>query len=261
MRSVIDLQGVSVVRGDVRILDQITWRVEPDQHWAILGHNGSGKTSLLSVLAGYVKSSAGTVEVMSRKAGGSGWGGVRAKIGFVSSSLLARIDPGKTALETVISGKYNGWNSWKRLFTNDRRRALRVLRLVQCRELAERKWGVLSQGEKQRVLIGRALMLKPRLLILDEPCAGLDFPSRERFLRFLRYFGFQKGAPTLLMAVHHADEIPSVFKHVLILRKGSVSAAGEIMETLTSDNISRAFGSLLRIERRDHRFHMARGNS
>ena len=261
MRPVIDLAGVSLVKGDVKILEKVTWRVEPDEHWVILGHNGSGKTSLLSVLAGYLKPSEGHVEVMGRRRGGSGWHAVRDKIGFVSSSLLARFDPDQTALETVISGKYNWRNFWRRLFTNDRRRAFRMLRLVQCRELADRKWRVLSQGEKQRVLIGRALMIRPRLLILDEPCAGLDFPSRERFLRFLRHFGFQKGSPTLLMAVHHADETPSVFKHVLMLRKGAVSAVGDIMETMTSDNISRAFGAPLRLERRDHRFHMARANS
>src|SRR5438552_7624871 len=195
---------------------------------------------------------------MGRRRGGSGWHAVRDKIGFVSSSLIARFDPDQTALETVISGKYNWRNFWRRLFTNDRRRAFRMLRLVQCRELADRKWRVLSQGEKQRVLIGRALMIRPRLLILDEPCAGLDFPARERFLRFLRHFGDQKGAPTLLMATHHADEISSVFKHVLILRKGCLSAAGEITETMNSDNISKAFRSLLRIERRDNRFHMSR---
>lgn len=258
MRPVLDLQDVSLVGGDVRILDKVTWRVDPDQHWAILGHNGSGKTSLLSVLVGYLKPSGGGVEVLGRRRGSLGWRRVREKIGFVSSSLIARINPEMTAVETVIWGKYNWLNFWKKLFANDRRRALRILRLVQCRELADRKWRVLSQGERQRVLIGRALMVRPRLLILDEPCAGLDFPSRERFLRFLRHFGYQKGAPTLLMAVHHADEIPSVFKHVLILRKGAVSAAGEIMETMTSDNLSRAFGTLLQIERRDHRFHMAR---
>jgi len=261
MRPVIDVQGVSVIRGDVTILDKISMRVEPDQHWAVLGPNGSGKTSLLSILARYIKPNEGTVEVMGLRYGDASWHRIRGKIGMVSSSLLAQIDPNETALEIVISGKYDRWSFWKRLFSNDRRRGLRVLRFVQCRELANRKWGVLSQGEKQRVLIGRALMPRPRLLILDEPCAGLDFLARERFLRFLRHFGHQKGAPTLLMATHYADEIPSVFKHVLILKKGRVSAAGEIAETLNSDNISTAFGSLLRIEHRDHHFHMARRRS
>src|SRR5947208_1558323 len=158
MSQVIDLQEVSVVRGDVTILDKITWSVESDQHWVILGPNGSGKTSLLSVLAGYVKPSEGTVKVMGRPYGGLGWRNVREKMGFVSSSLLARINPAESALETVISGKYSWRNFWKRLFSSDRRRALRVLRLVQCKELAQRKWGVLSQGAEQSVLIGRALM-------------------------------------------------------------------------------------------------------
>src|SRR5262245_6836813 len=135
---------------------------------------------------------------------------------------------------------------------------MRVMRLVGCRELAKRKWGHLSQGEKQRVLIGRALMGRPRLLVLDEPCSGLDIVAREKFLRFLRHFGYLKGAPNMLMATHQVGEISSFFKHVLILKKGRVSAAGEISETLRSDNVSKAFNSSLRVERRENRFTVER---
>jgi iron complex transport system ATP-binding protein len=261
MRSIINLEGLSVVQGGLPILEDISWRVEPDEHWAILGHNGSGKTTLLNVVSGDVAPSQGTVEVFGRRRDSRDWDMARQKVGLVSSSLVARISPSRTALDAVLSGASRGRSFWRRLFSNDRRRALRALRLVGCRELARRPWGVLSQGEKQRVLIARGLVARPRLLILDEPCAGLDFLARERFLRFLRRFGFQKGSPTLVMATHHADEIPSVFKRVLLLRKGRVSAAGDIGDTLTSDNASKAFGAQLRIERQDHRFHMARARS
>jgi len=258
MRPVINLEHVSVVRGGVTVLDAVNWCVEPAQHWAILGPNGSGKTSLLNVLAGYVEPNNGSVEVLGRRRGGPGWQSTREKIGIVSSSLLAQINPANTALQIVISDKF-GWKSfWKQLFSKDRRRGFRALRLVQCRDLADRRWGVLSQGEKQRVLIGRALFMRPRILILDEPCAGLDLLARERFLRFLRHFGYQKGAPTILMATHHAEEIASVFKHLLILRKGRVCATGDISETMNSENLSKAFGSSVRVERRDNHYRMAR---
>ena len=258
MRPVIEIQGVSVTRGDVTILDKVDLRVEPFQHWALLGPNGSGKTSLLNVLAGYLKPGEGTVEVLGRRWGQAGWSAACEKVGLVSSSLLTHISPNRTALDTVISGLYNWTNCWKRYFSNDRRRAQRILRFVQCGELAKRKWGVLSQGEKQRVLIGRALMRRPRLLILDEPCAGLDFLARDRFLRFLRHFAHQPAAPTLLMATHYTDEIPSIFKHVVLLKKGRVCASGGLADALNSDNLSRAFGSSLRVEHRDGRFHMSR---
>lgn len=262
MRRIIDVQGLSVVRGDATVLDGVTWAVEPGEHWAVLGPNGSGKTSLLSALAGDAAAGKGTVEVLGERRGGPGWPAVRGRIGIVSSSLASRIDVREAALKTVQDGGSQGMGFWKRLFFNDRRRALRVMRLAECRELIRRPWGGLSQGEKQRVLISRALMARPKLLILDEPCAGLDFPAREKFLLFLRRFGRLPGAPTLLLATHHAEEISPVFRHVLILKKGRVSAAGPIVDTLTSANVSTAFSARLRVKYRRGRFflaHAARG--
>jgi iron complex transport system ATP-binding protein len=258
MRQIIDVNGLSVVRGNVTVLNGVTWKVEPGDHWAVLGPNGSGKTSLLSALYGDVVAGEGTVEVLGHRRGEAGWSEVRGRIGVVSSSLAARIDIRESVLKTVMAGALEGMPFWRRLFVSgDRRRALRVMRLAECRELSDRPWGGLSQGEKQRVLISRALMARPRLLILDEPCAGLDFPSRERFLLFLRRFGRVPGAPTLLLATHHAEEISPVFKHVLILKKGQVAAAGPIVDTLTSANVSGAFGAPLRVKYRRGRFFLA----
>ncbi|MBL0351053.1 MAG: ATP-binding cassette domain-containing protein [Elusimicrobia bacterium] len=258
MRPIIDVQELSVIRGDVTVLDRLHWKVEAGEHWAVLGPNGSGKTSLLAALPGTLAPDRGTVDVLGHRPGGKGWGEVRNRIGVVSSSLAAQINPREAALDTVRSGQYGALGFLKRYFSNDRRRALRMMRLTGCRELAERPWSALSQGEKQRVLISRALMVRPRLLILDEPCAGLDFPAREKFLRFLGRFSRLPGAPTLLLATHHTEEISPAFKHVLILKKGRAVAAGGIEETLNSANISAAFGARLRVKFRRRRFYMAR---
>lgn len=254
MKNVVELNRLSVVRGDVRILDKVDWTVEPGQHWAVLGPNGSGKTSLLNVLAGYVTPGDGELSVLGNRYGDADWRDVRTDIGLVSSSLVARINSGETALETVISGKYGWLNFWGRLFHDDSRRAKRMLKLVNCQHLANREWGTLSQGEKQRVLIARALIIKPRLLILDEPCAGLDVVARSKFLRFLRHLAHLTNGPTLLMATHHVEEISPAFKHVLGLRGGRVHFSGPIVETLTSDNVSRVFGAPLRVVTQDHYF-------
>lgn len=253
-RPVVELQNLSVVRGEFTILDRVSWRVEPGEHWAVLGPNGSGKTSLLNVLVGYVTPGDGEMSVLGRRYGETDWRDVRSVIGLVSSSLVARIGAGETVLETVISGKYGWLNFWGRLFSNDAGRAKRILRLVECAELVKRKWGTLSQGERQRVLIGRALMARPKLLILDEPCAGLDLVARVKFLRFLRRLGGRPNGPTLLMATHHVEEISPIFKHLLLLKRGRVFSAGPIHDTLTSGNLSAVFGHALRLEHADHRF-------
>lgn len=257
MRPIIDVRGLTIAQGDVTILDGVSWRVEPGEHWAVLGANGSGKTSLLSALAGDSPPKSGTVEVMGEWRGQPGWPAVRSRIGVVSSSLAARIPPREPALKTVLAGGAEGLGFWRRFFFNDRLRARRGMRRAECRDLETRPWSGLSQGEKQRVLIARALMARPKLLILDEPCAGLDFPAREKFLLFLRRFGRLPGAPTLLLATHHAEEIAPVFKHVLILKRGKVAAAGPIADTLTSANVSAAFGAPLRVKYRRGRFFLA----
>jgi iron complex transport system ATP-binding protein len=253
-RPILELQGLCVTRGDNAILDRVSWRVEPGQHWAILGPNGSGKTSLLNLLPGYVTPGDGRMTVLGRQYGEEDWLDVRHAMGLVSSSLLARIGDGENVLETVISGKYGWLNFWGRLFSDDGRRARNVLRMVECAGLARRKWGTLSQGEKQRVLIGRALMARPKILLLDEPCVGLDLAAREKFLRFLRHLGTRPNGPTLLMSTHHPEEITPVFKHVLLLKAGRVFAAGALNDVLTSENLSKLFGKPLRLDRADDGF-------
>ena len=243
---VIDL---SIQRGDTLILDNLSWRVERGQHWAILGANGSGKTSLLSALAGYLMPTDGEIEVLRNRYGQTDWRELRKKIGLVSSSVRRLMAESEPALETVVSGKYAMIDLWGRVNAADRKRGMRILKQIECAHLAERPWLYLSQGERQRVLIGRALMASPRLLILDEPCAGLDPVAREHFLQFLQRLGGRKAAPALVLVTHHVEEIMPVFSHVLILQAGRRLAAGKKPAVLDSRQLSRAFGAPIKLRK------------
>jgi len=156
-----------------------------------------------------------------------------------------------------ISGKYAMIDYWGRVTRADRARALHLLRQVECKPLAERPWLYLSQGERQRVLIGRALMAKPRLLILDEPCAGLDPAAREHFLQFLQRIGQRKDAPTLVLVTHHVEEIMPVFSHLLILKNGRILAAGAKASTLKTKLLSQAFGERAQLKKNKGRYTLA----
>jgi iron complex transport system ATP-binding protein len=251
---ILAVSGLSVRRGDALILDKISWTVAPGEHWVILGANGSGKTSLLSALTGYLTPSAGRIELLSKTYGATDWRELRRRVGLVSSAVRQRIPDGEPALETVVSGKLAMIHFWGEMTARDRRRGLQVLRQIECRALADRPWLFLSQGERQRLLIGRALMASPPLLILDEPCAGLDPAAREHFLQFLQRLGGGKNPPTLVLVTHHVEEIMPVFSHVLILRGGRVLACGPIESVLTSAALSRAFLAPIRLQHRRGRY-------
>ena len=236
------------------ILSDINWRVTRGQHWTILGANGSGKTSLLSALTGYLMPTTGEISLLGQTYGESDWRELRKQVGIVSSSVRQMMADGEPALETVASGKYAMIDFWGRLSHSDNVEALRLLRQVECAYLAERPWRVLSQGERQRVLIGRALMAKPRMLILDEPCAGLDPAAREHFLQFIQRLGQRKASPTLVLVTHHVEEIMPVFTHVLLLKEGNMLAAGQKAVALNSRNLSRAFNTPMKLATRRNRY-------
>jgi len=216
-KPILEVSGLSIRRGNTMILRNVSWRVERGEHWVMLGANGSGKTSLLSALTGYFMPTAGEIFLLGRRYGDADWRELRKKIGLVSSSLRQMMADDEPALETVVSGKYAMIDYWGRITRADRVRARKLLRQVECAHLGDRPWGVLSQGERQRVLIGRALMAQPQLLILDEPCAGLDPAAREHFLQFLQRLGRGNNSPTLVLVTHHVEEIMPVFSHVLTL--------------------------------------------
>lgn len=238
---ILAVRRLCVQRGAERILRDVSWEVRRGEHWVILGANGSGKTSLLSALTAYLTPSSGTVEVLGEGYGRSDWRELRKRVGLVSSSVRQMIAADVTALDVIGSGRDAVLNPGARLEPVERRRAEKLLRQVEGARLAARPWGVLSQGERQRVLIARALMAEPELLILDEPCAGLDPVARERFVGFLDRLGRRRGAPALVLVTHHVEEIAPVFTHALLLRRGRVLAVGELEETLTAENLSRVF--------------------
>jgi iron complex transport system ATP-binding protein len=253
---ILEVSDLRIERGGTKILDGLSWRVQAGEHWVILGANGSGKTSLLSALTGYLMPTSGEISLLGETYGQSDWRELRKKIGIVSSSVRQMMSDDEPALETVASGKYAMIDFWGRLTRAEKIQAQKLLRQVECEYLAERAWRVLSQGERQRVLIGRALMAKPRVLILDEPCAGLDPAARENFLQFLQRLGAQKNSPTLVLVTHHVEEIMPVFSHVLVLNDGKILAAGEKTKTLTTKNLSRAFDSKAKVNFADARYHL-----
>jgi iron complex transport system ATP-binding protein len=251
---VLDVSDLVIRRGHTIILDHINWRVERGEHWVILGANGSGKTSLLSALTGYLTPSGGTMAVLEKRYGETDWRELRKQIGLVSSSIRQMMAEAEPALETVISGKYAMIDLWGKVLPADRVRGLRILKQIECEYLAERSWQFLSQGERQRVLIGRALMANPRVLVLDEPCAGLDPAAREHFLQFLQRLGTQISPPTLVLVTHHVEEITAIFSHVMLLKSGQMLAQGEKSRMLSSTLLSQAFDAPIHLTRKQGRY-------
>jgi iron complex transport system ATP-binding protein len=253
---VIEVSALRVEREAV-ILESIDWRVERGQHWVILGANGSGKTSLLRALTGYLPPTAGQISVLGETYGRFDWRDLRTRIGLVSSSVHQMMEDNETALKAVVSGRYAQIGYWGEMRPADLRAADAILRRIEARALRDRPWRFLSQGERQRVLIGRALMASPRLMILDEPCAGLDPVAREHFLQFLGRIAAARGAPTSILVTHHVEEVIPLFSHVLVLKSGRVLAAGSRARVLTSATLSEAFKAPVRLTRARGRYSLA----
>ncbi|MBP6508463.1 MAG: ABC transporter ATP-binding protein [Opitutaceae bacterium] len=247
--SILQVDRLVVRRDRTVILGGVDWRVARGEHWVILGANGSGKTSLLRALTGYLAPTSGDLRLLGKQFGESDWRELRLHIGVVTNSFTALIPVCETALDTVVSGKFAQLDLWARVSSADRAAGRRLLRLVHAGHLAQREWQHLSQGERQRVLIARALMARPKLLILDEPCAGLDPVARQDFMRLLDRLAHRRGAPALVLVTHHVEEITSAFTHVLLLRSGRVLAAGPRRTVLTASQLTKAFGAPVRLIR------------
>jgi iron complex transport system ATP-binding protein len=257
VKHILVVRDLTIQRGDTCIVDRVSWTVARGEHWVILGANGSGKTSLLAALTGYLTPTEGEITVLGQTFGASDWRELRKHLGLVSSAIRQMVPDDENALTTVVSGKSAMIGHWGRIRVDERAAARRLLRQVEAEHLAARSWLVLSQGERQRVLIARALMARPRLLILDEPCAGLDPVAREQFLAFLERLGAQRSAPALVLVTHHVEEIMPVFGHALLLRAGRVVAAGQRARVLTDARLSETFAAPLRISRRRGRYALA----
>lgn len=244
---VLSVTGLTVTRRQTRILRHVDWTVNPGEMWTILGANGSGKTSLLSCLTGYLTPASGTVTVLGETYGASDWTQLKKRIGLVSSSVRQMVEDTERPREIIGGGRYGQINFWGRLTKEDQKQIATIARQVRLTTLLDRDWAVLSQGERQRVLTGRALMAKPELLILDEPCAGLDPVARDRFVHFMQRLATQKRGPAVVLVTHHLEEIPLACTHVLALHQGAVAAAGPIREVITNPIISKIFGAPLTV--------------
>ncbi len=236
------LDGVSVVRDGAALLADVDWRVDPGDRWVVIGPNGSGKTTLLQVAGARLHPSRGSVEILGERLGASDWRAVRARVGFVSGSVVRSLRPSLAARDIVVTGKYGALEPWWHTYTEaDRARAAKLLELTGVAPLAERTFGVLSEGERQQVLLARLLMADPGLLLLDEPFAGLDLGARERLLDRLSALATDPATPPIVLVTHHVEEIPPGTTHALVLSGGRVVAQGAIEETLTAASLSAAF--------------------
>lgn len=255
MASVLQFEDVSVVRGGNKILDSVTWTVDGADRWVILGPNGAGKTTLLQVAAALLHPSSGMATILDETLGDVDVFDLRTRIGFASSVMARKVPTKESVLNVVLTASYSVTGRWNEEYDDmDVRRAGRVLAEWKLDHLAERRFADLSDGEQKRVQIARAVMTDPELMLLDEPAASLDLGSREELLRLLSGYAEAKGAPGIVMVTHHVEEIPPGFTHALLIRKGTLVAAGPMDDVLTSKNLAETFGIPLEIEHRDGRY-------
>lgn len=256
MPTVLSLSGLRYVRGDRIILKGIDWTVRAGEHWVILGPNGCGKTSLINCLTGYEMATAGEIGVDGAEYGHSDWREVRKRVGLVTSTLTFYLESSEPVLDAIVSGREAMINLVGHFDEALYDEARTLLQKIGCGYLIDSRWGFLSQGERQKILICRALMAKFRVLILDEPCAGLDPVAREHFLRWLQQIAAQPDAPSLVLVTHHVEEILPCFNNVLLLKDGRVLASGAKSGVLTDELLSEAYGAPLQISGSAGRYHL-----
>jgi iron complex transport system ATP-binding protein len=248
------LSGVTLEYEGKTALVGIDWRVGRGESWAIIGPNGAGKTSMLSIINGYRWPTEGRVEVLGEVFGKTDLRELRRHVGLISAYLEDWIPPNERVIDLVVSGKFGSTRLWKVASRAERAKAESLLRSVGCGGLALKTVSQLSQGERQKTLIARALMSDAELLVLDEPCEGLDLGARETFLDGLSRLA-RRGKTALVYVTHRIDEIPAGFSHALLLKDGRVLASGEMDETLTSENLSDCFGVTVRLQKVEGRYY------
>ncbi|GAA1452460.1 MULTISPECIES: ABC transporter ATP-binding protein [Nocardiopsis] len=247
---VLGLSGVTVRRGGATLVDGVDWSVLEGERWAVLGPNGAGKTTLLNVAFSQLYPTAGDVEILGERLGRVDVFELRPLIGYAGASVASRIEAGTPVLDIVLSAAYGYVGRFREEYGSpDYGRARALLGHWGVADLADRDFHTLSEGERKRVLIARALMADPELLLLDEPAAGLDLGGREDLVRRLGGLARNESAPALVVVSHHVEEIPAGFTHVLLLRDGGVVQAGPIEEVLTAEHLSETFGLPLKVER------------
>lgn len=255
MSDVLEFAGVSVVRGQTTLLDDVDWEIEEGQRWVVLGPNGAGKTTLLQLAAARMHPSSGVAGVLGEVLGTVDVFELRPRIGLASASIAERIPEGERVRDVVVTASYGIVGRWRETYDGmDESRAMSLLGAMGVQHLADRRYGTLSEGERKRVQIARALMTDPELMLLDEPAAGLDLGGREDLLARLTTLAEDLEASALVMVTHHVEEIPPGFTDVLLLREGRVVAAGPIEITLTQANLEATFGLPLLLEQHGRRY-------
>jgi iron complex transport system ATP-binding protein len=253
--AVLQFAQVGVRRGDKTLLHNIDWTVEEDERWAILGPNGAGKSTLINIAAATLHPTSGHAYVLGERIGRVDVFDLRPRIGFAGAALAERIPPGELVTDVVVSAGYSVLGRWREAYGRlDVRRAVKLLDRFGVGELAQRRFGTLSEGERKRVQIARALMTDPELLLLDEPAAGMDLGGREDLLRRLTRFSADPDAPASVLVTHHVEELPTGISHVMLLRDGAVVAAGLARQVLTDDNLTTTFGLPIHVWRRSGRW-------
>ena len=249
------MSGVSVIREGATLLSDVSWVVDEGQRWALLGPNGAGKTTLLAVASASLFPSRGTVELLGETFGEVDLGELRTRVGLCSMALADRVPGHERAVDVVVTAAHGVIGRWREGYEPaDLQRAAELLARVGMRSFTDRRFGSLSEGERKRVLLARALMTDPELLLLDEPAAGLDLGAREALLRLLSRLAAAPGAPPSVLVTHHVEEIPVGTTHALLLSRGRVVAAGPVEQVLTDAMLTAAFGLPLQIAHQDGRW-------
>ncbi len=252
---VLDLRDVSLRRDGHLLVGPLTWQVELDERWVVLGPNGAGKTSLLQIASASTYPSSGTAVILGEQLGQTEVTELRSRVGLSSAALAGRIPDDEVVQDLVVSAGYAVLGRWREEYDQiDLDRAADTLESMGGDHLAERTWGTLSEGERKRVLIARALMTDPELLLLDEPGAGLDLGGREDLVARLGDMALDPDAPATVLVTHHVEEIPFGFTHAMLLTDGGVAAAGLIDDVITSENLSRAFSQSIVVDAIDGRY-------
>jgi iron complex transport system ATP-binding protein len=255
VNAVLELADVTVKRGGATLLDSVDWAVEEDERWVILGPNGAGKTTLMQLCSAQIHPTSGVLGILGEVVGTVDVFELRPRIGWTSAAVAERIPRQELVRDVVVSASYGVVGRWRERYDElDHDRAAALLGEVGAGALLDRSFGTLSEGERKRVQIARALMTDPELLILDEPAAGLDLGGREDLVSTLSAIALDEYSPATILVSHHVEEIPPGFTHALMLREGRVVAAGPIPHVVNDEQLSATFGMPLTLREEDGRY-------
>jgi len=253
---ILDLQDVTVRRGSNEILSHVTWQVKPGERWIVMGSNGAGKTTLMQICSGFMHPTTGNANILGYELGRTDVRELRTLVGISSAAVVALLPPQETVLDSIMTSAYGISGRWRERYDQvDKNRAHDLMQDWGLTSFASRRIGNLSEGERKRVQIARALMCDPEILILDEPAAGLDVGGREDLVARLALLAADESSPSLILVTHHVEEIPPNFTHALLLKSGQVCASGELASVIASNPMSEAFGIPLDVEYGEQRWH------